>query len=84
MHLTVEEIYVIPTNRFDCATGIVREYIDEHLDKSDPPVSYDVYVAWFCYIFGGEVTFNVSRNEIYLDAYKKFENRCYPQSTDGN
>lgn len=49
----------------------------------------NVYVVWFCYILGGwkalvstslpdgmyyEVTCNISKREIYLDAYKKFKN----------
>lgn len=25
-----------------------------------------------------EVTFNKAKNEFYLDAYNKFENRCIP------
>jgi Family of unknown function (DUF6275) len=50
----------------------------------------NVYIVWFCYILGNwkallstelsdgmyyEVTYNFTRNEMYLDAYKKFENR---------
>lgn len=50
----------------------------------------DVYVVWFCYIIGGwkalvstnlhdgmyyEVTFNKDKNEIYVDAYKKFDKK---------
>lgn len=52
----------------------------------------DIYCVWWCYILGGwkclmsttihdgmyyEVTYNKDANEIYLDAYKKFENRGY-------
>lgn len=69
---------------------IVREYIDEHLDKSDPPVSYTVYVVLSAYILGSwkatassslpdgmyyEVTYDKNADAIYFDAYKKFENR---------
>lgn len=51
--------------------------------------SFDVYVVWNCYILGHnkallstnladgmyyEVTYNSNKNEVYLDAYKKFEN----------
>ena len=51
----------------------------------------DVYVVWYCktlqhrkallsYPFEDgmyyECTFNGDKNELYLDAYKKFENRC--------
>ena len=70
---------------------IVRDYAFDHLDKSDGVVEFDVFVVWQCYILGNakwlvstslpdgmyyEVTFNKAKNEFYLDAYKKFENRC--------
>ena len=71
----------------------VRKYVEEHLDKSDAKPEYDVYVVWQCYILGNakwllsttlsdsmyyEVTYNKVKDEFYLDAYKKFENRCIP------
>lgn len=52
---------------------------------------HDVYVVWFCKTLQNwkcllstnlpdgmyyEVTFNGDKQELYLDAYKKFENRC--------
>lgn len=70
---------------------IVRDYVIAHLDKSDRTPEFDVYVVWQCYILGNakwllsttltdgmyyEVTYNKAKNEFYLDAYKKFENRC--------
>ena len=69
----------------------VRKYVEEHLDKSDVKPEYDVYVVWQSYILGNmkwllsttlsdgmyyEVTYNKVKDEFYLDAYKKFENRC--------
>lgn len=75
--------------------SIVRQYIDSHLDKSDPPVEYTIYVVWFCYILGGwkalvsstlsddmyyEVTYNKDKYETYLDAYKKLENAVYTEA----
>lgn len=57
----------------------------DNIGKED----FDVYVVWECYILGNskalvsttladgmyyEVTYNQSKNEVYLDAYKKFEN----------
>ena len=51
----------------------------------------DVFIVWYCKtlqnqkalasttLFDGmyyEITFNGDKNEMYLDAYKKFENRC--------
>jgi len=80
--------------RSDAAESLVRQYVEEHLDKSDPPVEFETYIVWFCYILGGwkalasttlsdgmyyEVTFDKVNSNIYLDAYKKFQNVCYPQ-----
>ena len=75
------------------ALDIVRSYIIEHLDKSDENPEFDLYTVWKCktlqnwkYMISStlhdgmyyEVTFNGDKNEWYLDAYKKFENRCVP------
>ena len=72
---------------------MVRKYTEEHLDKSDEAPQFDVFVVWNCKtlqnnkallsttLFDGmyyEVTYNGDKNEIYFDAYKKFENRCVP------
>lgn len=72
------------------AIDIVREYIIEHLDKSDPLPDFTVYVVWKCkalqnwkYLLSStlsdgmyyELTCNGDKDEWYLDAYKKFENR---------
>ena len=69
----------------------VAAYTDEHLDKSDPKLEYKVFVVWYCKtlqnfkallsttLFDGmyyELTYNGDKDQIYLDAYKKFENRC--------
>lgn len=69
--------------------NIVRSYIDKHLDKSDKPTWYEVFIVWKCktlqnwkYLLSStlydgmyyEVTYNGDKNEWYLDAYKKFEN----------
>ena len=73
------------------AKNLVREYAIDHMDKSDSIKGFDVYVVWYAYELGNskalisttlldgmyyEVTYNSSKNEIYFDAYKKFENRC--------
>lgn len=73
------------------AIGIVAGYIREHLDKSDGEVYFEVYVVWKCKTLQNwkflissslndgmyyEVTYNGDKDEWYLDAYKKFENRC--------
>ena len=71
-------------------TEIIRNYIMEHLDKSDNNPEFEVYTVWKCKILQNwkyllsstlpdgmyyEVTYNGDVNEFYLDAYKKFENR---------
>lgn len=73
------------------AIEIVRNYIVEHLDKSDSIPDFEVFVVWKCKalqnwkflisstLFDGmyyEMTYNGDKKEWYLDAYKKFENRC--------
>lgn len=75
------------------ALKIVRDYIDEHIDRSDPIPIYDVYMVWKCKtlqnwkymisstLYDGmyyELTFNGDKKEWYLDAYKKFENKVIP------
>lgn len=71
-------------------TEIVKNYIVEHLDKSDNNPEFEIYTVWKCKILQNwkyllsstlpdgmyyEVTYNGDVNEFYLDAYKKFENR---------
>ena len=71
------------------AIELVADYTDKHLDKTDDVPEYKVFVVWYCKtlqnfkallsttLFDGmyyEVTYNGDKDEIYLDAYKKFEN----------
>ena len=80
------------------AIEIVKEYIEEHLDKSDPKPEFEVYTVWkaktlqnWKYLLAStlcdgmyyELTFNGNKNEWYLDAYKKFENRVIRERRDG-
>jgi len=73
------------------ALDIVFKYIVEHLDKSDDDPEFSLYIVWKCKalqnwkylisstLFDGmyyELTYNGDKREWYLDAYKKFENRC--------
>lgn len=75
------------------AIEIVRNYIVDHLDKSDNTPEFEVYVVWKCkalqnwkYLLSStlsdgmyyEMTYNGNKKEWYLDAYKKFENKCIP------
>lgn len=70
---------------------LVKEYVEEHLDKSDTLPEFEVFVVWSCKtlqnnkallsttLFDGmyyELTYNGDKKELYFDAYKKFENRC--------
>lgn len=70
---------------------VVKDYAQEHLDKSDNVPEFDVYVVWSCKtlqnnkallsttLFDGmyyEITYNGDKQEFYFDAYKKFENKC--------
>lgn len=72
------------------AHDIVHSYIQEHLDKSDKAEEFEIYTVWKCKALQNwkflisstlpdgmyyELTFNGDKNEWYLDAYKKFENR---------
>ena len=74
----------------EIAISIVTKYILEHLDKSDPTQKFEVFTVWKAKIlqnwkyllsstlFDGmyyELTYNGDKQEWYLDAYKKFENR---------
>jgi hypothetical protein len=71
----------------------VKDYANEHLDKSDNVQinDDDVYIVWLCKTLQNhkallsttlkdgmyyELTYNGDKQELYLDAYKKFENRC--------
>ena len=78
----------------EVAKEIVKDYIIEHLDKSDGKAIFvEVYTVWKCKILQNwkylisstltdgmyyELTYNGDKHEWYLDAYKKFENRCLP------
>lgn len=75
------------------ALKIVKDYIIEHLDKSDEIPNFEVYTVWkakalqnWKYLISStlydgmyyELTYNGDEEEWYLDAYKKFENRRIP------
>ena len=70
---------------------LVKEYTEEHLDKSDVVPEFEVFVVWQCKTLQNnkallsttlsdgmyyELTYNGDKKELYFDAYKKFENKC--------
>ena len=72
------------------AENLVRDYTIEHMGKSDPKYSFDVFTVWSCRALQNskallsttlpdgmyyEVTYSGDKHKFYLDAYKKFENR---------
>jgi hypothetical protein len=78
----------------DQAIKIIRDYVMEHLDKSDKVPDFNVFIVWKCKalqnwkyllsttLFDGmyyELTLNGDLKEWYLAAYKKFENRRIDQ-----
>lgn len=74
----------------ETAKALVENYAKEHIDKTDETPVFEVFVVWNAYILGNikallsttlfdgmyyEVTYNKTKNEVYFDAYKKFENK---------
>lgn len=77
----------------DKAIGLVTEFIEENLDKSDARPQYEVYVVWFAKVLQNwkallsstlpdgmyyEVTYNGDEQETYVDAYRKLINVVVP------
>lgn len=73
------------------AINLVKDYVLNHLDKSDNKPNFEIYIVWKCKILKNwkylisttlpdgmyyELTYNGDKEEWYLDAYKKFENIC--------
>jgi Family of unknown function (DUF6275) len=80
------------------AKAIVVDYVNSHLEKTDPAVTYDVYVVWFCKTLQNwkallsttlpngmyyEVTYNGDKEEAYVDAYLKVNNMVYMNAWEG-
>lgn len=70
---------------------LVRDYVIEHLDKSDEIPQFEVFTVWKSKILQNwkylvsttlpdgmyyELTYDGDKKRWYLDAYKKFENKC--------
>lgn len=73
------------------AKQIVRDYVISHFDVTDGCIDFDVYIVWQCKALQNwkfllstdipdgmyyELTYDGLKGRWYLDAYKKFENRC--------
>ena len=78
---------------------IVKNYTLEHTDKTDTVPEFEVFVVWSCKTLQNhkallsttmkdgmyyECTYNGDKQELYLDAYKKFENRCIKLKEEEN
>lgn len=78
-------------NFLDLARIEVSEYVLAHLDKSEEIPDFEVFVVGSCKTLQNykalistslpdgmyyEITYNGDKNELYFDAYKKFENKC--------
>ena len=65
-------------------------------DDPNVTVDFNTFIVWKCKTLQNwkwlvsttlhgmyyEVTYNGDKQEFYLDAYKKFENRCIPEEGD--
>lgn len=76
---------------FEFSKNAVRNYVINHLDKSDTVPNFNVYIVWYCKTLQNwkallsttlsdgmyyEFTLNGDKDEAYLDAYKKWDNNC--------
>ena len=79
------------------ATAMVRAYVLQALEKTDPEPKFTTYVVWFSKTLQNwkalvsttlndgvyyEVTYNGDKKETYLDCYKKFHNVVWPDEAD--
>lgn len=77
------------------AIEIIRQYAEEHLDKTDTKPNIDIYIVWKAKVLQNwkylistnlpdgmyyELTYDGDNHRWYLDAYKKFENRVVKDS----
>lgn len=68
------------------------EDMKQRLESEGPYPEVFAYIVWYCFELGHnkallstniedgryyEVTYNSNKNEVYLDAYKKENNKCF-------
>lgn len=73
------------------AVNLVKDYIVSNLDKGEKVPNFELFIVWKCKILQNwkylisstlpdgmyyELTYNGDREEWYLDAYKRFDNKC--------
>lgn len=77
------------TKFIELCKEVVKEYIERHIDATDVIPPFNIYIVWYCKTLQNwkalvsttlidgmyyEITLNGVKNELYLDAYKKFSN----------
>lgn len=75
----------------DKCKALVKQYVIEHLDKSENIPEFNIYVVWSCKTLQNnkallsttlpdkmyyELTYNGDKKELYFDAYVKLQNKC--------
>ena len=77
-------------NMMDKAKKVVINYFNSRVDKTDNVIltDDDVYIVWFSKTLQNwkalvsttisDGMYNGNARETYLDAYKKWENKCIP------
>lgn len=91
--LAVGDLMTEIHDRQERAKELVRKYVLDRVEKTDPTPVFDVYIVWFCKTLQNwkslisttlpdgmyyEVTHNGDKNETYIDVYKKFDNVTIP------
>ena len=81
----------------DLCKDIVLDYVEEHLDKPIKVTKDNIFIVWFSKTLQNfkalvsttlsdgmyyELTYNGDKDELYLDAYKKLENKAYDLKED--
>jgi hypothetical protein len=73
------------------AVNLVKDYIISNINKKDIVPNFKLFIVWKCKVLQNwkylisstipdgmyyELTYNGDKKEWYLDAYKKFDNKC--------